>query len=67
MSGDSVSTYTNLGHRRRFRRPIAYRTSVANPPRRPRLVLLRSSCGHLLGAGYVWKRQGYIAWARCTP
>lgn len=48
-----------------LRRPIMYRTSVANPPRRPRLLVLRSSCGHVLGVGYVWRKQGYLTWAVC--
>ena len=46
-------------------RPMAYRTTVAHPPRLPRLVVLRSSCGHALGVGYVWKRQGFVTWKRC--
>lgn len=53
-------------HRRAsWRRPIAYSTTVADPPRIPRPVLLRSSCGHLLGIGWLGGRQSYIAWRRC--
>jgi hypothetical protein len=60
----SVSS-PRIHHRARWRRPIAYRDTVADPPRLPRLVLLRSTCGHMLGLGYVWRHQGYIAWKRC--
>lgn len=57
---------TNAVHRKaEWRRPVAYRTSVANPPRFPRPLILRSSCGHALGIGYVFKKQGYIAWKQC--
>lgn len=51
--------------RARWVTPRAYRSSVATPPRFPRLVILRSSCGHALGVGYVWKHQGFIAWKAC--
>jgi hypothetical protein len=49
----------------RWRWPLAYRTSVAEPPRYPRLLILRSSCGHALGVGYVWRKQGYITVRTC--
>ena len=48
-----------------WRRPIAYRTSLAEPRRLPRPVVLRSSCGHALGLGYVWRKQGYVAVRSC--
>jgi hypothetical protein len=51
--------------RARYTRPRAYRTTVANPPRWPRLVVLRSTCGHALGVGYVWHHQGFISWKAC--
>jgi hypothetical protein len=51
--------------RAKWKKPTAYRTSVGEPPRFPRLVVLRSSCGHVLGVGYVWRHQGYIAWKSC--
>jgi hypothetical protein len=62
-----VSAYTDgpVHTHSRFTRPRAYRTTVADPPRRPRLVVLRSSCRHFLGIGYVWKRQGFITWKVC--
>lgn len=61
-----MSVTTNRVHKRaRFKRPDIYRTSVASPPRFPRLVILRSSCGHALGVGYVWKHQGYIRVRSC--
>ena len=50
--------------RAKWRRPIVYATSVAEPPRFPRLIVLRSSCGHALGVGLVWRRQRYLAWKR---
>lgn len=52
-------------HRARWMKPIAYRATVADPPRRPRLLVLRGSCGHMLGVGYVNKHQGYVAWKTC--
>jgi hypothetical protein len=52
--------------RAQWRRPIAYATSVADPPRVPRPVLLRSSCGHVLGVGVVGKRQRFIAVRKCS-
>lgn len=61
----TTTTAPGLAHRPRWRRPLAYATSVAAPPRRPRLILLRGSCGHLLGAGIVWHRQRYLAWKAC--
>ena len=48
--------------RAKFVRPQAYRATVADPPRFPRPVILRSSCGHTLGVGYVFKHQGYMVW-----
>lgn len=51
--------------RARWVRPLAYSTSLANPFSRPRLVILRSSCGHMLGVGVVWKRQAYLTWKAC--
>jgi hypothetical protein len=54
-------------HRRaRWILPHAYATSVAEPPPRPRPVVLRSSCGHLLGVGIVGRRQRYLAWKTCS-
>lgn len=61
----SVTSNGPIHRRARWRRPIAYSASVADPPRRPRLVLLRSSCRHVLGVGLVWRRQRYLAWKRC--
>ena len=61
-------TVTSSGpaHRRaRWQWPDAYSASIADPPRRPRPVILRSSCGHVLGVGILWRRQRYIAWKRC--
>jgi hypothetical protein len=61
-----AKVYTSRVHdRSRLIRPYAYRTSIADPFRLPRLVILRSSCGHVLGIGYAWKKQGYIRWASC--
>ena len=34
--------------------------------RRWAAVLLRSSCGHVLGVGIVGKRQRFVAWKRCS-
>ena len=53
--------------RAHWMRPIAYSSSIAKPFRRPRLVLLRSSCGPVLGVGIAWRRQRYLAWKRCRP
>jgi hypothetical protein len=55
-----------IHHRARWIRPHAYSATVANPPPRPRPVVLRSSCGHVLGVGIVGRRQRYIAWKRCA-
>jgi hypothetical protein len=46
-------------------RPIAYSSTVADPPRLPRPTLLRSPCGHVLGVGIVWRRQRFVAWKAC--
>lgn len=62
-----MPAFTNAPHARaRWSWPIAYSASVADPPRWLRPVLLRSSCGHLLGVGLVWHRQRYVAWKRCS-
>lgn len=63
-----MTAYTNAPPHRRARwiRPIAYSASVAAPPTWPRPVILRSSCGHVLGIGLVWRRQRYVAWKRCA-
>lgn len=55
-----------IHHRARWTFPRAYSSSVADPPRLPRLVVLRSSCGHVLGVGVVGRRQRCLAWKRCT-
>lgn len=47
-------------------RPSVYSATVADPPRLPRPVLLRYSCGHVGGIGIVWRRQRYLRWARCA-
>lgn len=59
--------YTNAPpHRRaRLRRPTYTNASVASPPKRPRLMLLRSSCGHVLGVALVGRRQRVVQWAAC--
>ncbi len=54
-SGPTTHTHVRI-------RPMAYRTTVADPPRFPKLVRLRCSAGHTLGVGYVWRRQGYVTW-----
>jgi hypothetical protein len=41
------------------------RDSLASPRNRPKAVILRSSCGHVLGVGLIWKRQRYITWKAC--
>lgn len=61
----SVSTNGPVHRRSRLTRPRVYRATVANPPRVPRPVVLRSSCGHLLGIGYVWGHQGFLTWKAC--
>jgi hypothetical protein len=63
-----MSAMTNgpIHHRARWTMPRAYSSSVADPPQRPRLVLLKSSCGHVLGVGVVGQRQRYLAWKRCA-
>lgn len=63
MISSSGPTHT----RARWMRPSAYSASVADPPPHPRLVVLRSSCGHVLGVGVVGRRQRYLAWKRCRP
>jgi hypothetical protein len=60
-----TNTSDRIHHRARWVRPRAYSTSVADAPRRPRFVILRSSCGHVLGVGIVGKRQSYLAWRSC--
>lgn len=61
-----MSTVTTRTHdRARWTRPRAYSTSLASPRRRPSFVILRSSCGHMLGVGLVWRRQRYLAWKAC--
>lgn len=61
-----MSIYTDKPHTRaEWMRPIAYSASVADPPRWPRPVVLRSSCGHVLGVGVVGRRQRFVAWKRC--
>lgn len=62
----SVSTNAPIHRRARWQWPDAYSASLAEPRRFPRAVVLRSSCGHMLGVGIVWRRQRYIAWKRCT-
>jgi hypothetical protein len=60
-----VTVSTNRpAHRPRWRFD-AYAASVAQP-RRPRPVVLRSSCGHVLGVGIVGRRQRYLAWRTCS-
>ena len=54
-----------IHHKAKWRKPDAYHTSVAHPLRYPRPVILRSSCGHIIGIGYVFKKQGYVAWKQC--
>lgn len=63
-----MTVYTDATpHRRaRLRRPTVYSAPVADPPPFPRPVILRSSCGHLLGVGIVGHRQRYLAWGRCS-
>ena len=54
-------------HRRaRWVRPWVYAATMSQPLRRPRVTVLRSSCGHVLGVGLVWRRQQYAAWKRCA-
>ena len=62
-----MSTYQSgpIHKRATFRRPTYTNATVANPPRRARVVLLRSSCGHVLGVGVIGKRQRIIRWAVC--
>lgn len=61
-----MSNMTNRVHdHARWVRPRAYSASMAFPQTRPRLVILRSSCGHMLGVGIVGKRQRYLAWKTC--
>lgn len=62
----SVSTSGPVHRRARWTRPHAYSASVADPPPRARPVVLRSSCGHLLGVGIVGRRQRFLAWKRCS-
>jgi hypothetical protein len=62
----TVSTNAPVHRRATWRRPDVYSATVADPPRRPRLVVLRTSCGHALGIGLVWRRQRYLVWKRCT-
>lgn len=42
----SVQSSGPVHTRARYVRPRAYRTTVADPPRLPKLVILRSTCGH---------------------
>lgn len=62
-----MTAYTNapVHTKAHWRTPLAYRTSMANPRRFPRPVILRSSCKHFLGVGYAWRKQGYITWKTC--
>lgn len=58
--------YTDQPHAKAaWRRPIAYRSALADQRRLPRPVLLRSSCGHVLGVGYIWRKQGFITVRTC--
>lgn len=59
-----MTTCNQPGHEHPWIRPLAYSASVADPVPTPRPVLLRGSCGHVLGVGLVWRRQRYIAWKR---
>jgi hypothetical protein len=62
----TASTNTPAHARARWVLPHVYSASVADPPPRPRPVVLRSSCGHALGVGVVGRRQRYLAWATCS-
>lgn len=60
-----ISTSSKPHAKARWQWPDAYSSGIASPLKRPRLMFLRSSCGHVLGAGTVWKRQRFIAWKTC--
>ena len=60
MSETSASN--SKPHTHPVRIPIVYSATVADPPRLPRPVLLRYSCGHIGGVGVVWRRQRYLQW-----
>ncbi len=61
-----MSAWTDNPHKKAtWQKPDAYSASMAHPRKYPKVMLLRSSCGHVLGVGLVWKRQSFVAWKRC--
>lgn len=60
-----ASTSGPIHRRARWRWPDAYSASVADPPPHPHPVLLRNTCGHVLGVGIVGRRQRFLVWKRC--
>lgn len=53
------------GHETRWCRPTYTNASLADPLPYPRPVLLRSSCGRVIGAAIVGRCQRVIQWKRC--
>jgi hypothetical protein len=64
-----VSTMSSgpVHKRARWRKPVAYRSSLSeqHQTKIPRIVILRSSCRHILGVGYTRRMQGYLAFRSC--
>lgn len=60
-----ISTNAPVHSKASWRRPTYVNASMADPLPFPRPVLLRSSCGHILGAGVVGRRQRFIQWKSC--